>query len=171
MTGGQLRFMPMPEHFNWNPSATGDLAASGTIEIAASVVNINANTTYWTAALQCIRARSGRIDGKATGGKLNIIISIDVVASAGTPNAKLQIQARNVGAANWVDLLPLTGGFAISVVSINKTYTKTGWLTVAGFNGVPFEIRVGVQSDSAVNLATASVRASSYIEGAFEPGK
>ena len=153
------------ESFTHRP-VSGDLTSDG-IQYSSGVVSVAADTDYYEDLGTYEPERSGKIDGKATGGVVEFSFTIGLDASGGTPNAKYKIQARNKG-GTWVDL------FAIQTEAISVTeefHTWSGYFTtVANFNAVPFDLRLVIQSNSATNTATGRVKNSSYVRGEFEPG-
>lgn len=160
------------ETFEFHPGASAlanGAVASGTRSGSATITNVNANETYWQAVpIAFVPARSGKIDGVTTGGVVSGQITIGIKSSAATPNGKLTARIRNKD-GTWTTFLALTGAIALSMTEAYYTYDIPYLLTTAEFNEVPFEIEIGIQSDSAVNLAIARIMESSYIQGEFEP--
>jgi len=153
------------ESFIYRP-VSGDLTDDG-VQWSSSVTTVDADTDYYENLGTYEPERSGKIDGKETDGILELAFTIGLKSSAGTPNAKYKIQARNKG-GTWVDL------FAIQTEAVStaeEEHTWSGYFpTVANFNAIPFDLRLVVQSNSATNTVTGRVKNSSYVTGEFEPG-
>ena len=153
------------ESFTHRP-VSGALTSDG-VQYSTGVTTVAANTDYYKDLVTCEPERSGKIDGRTIGGLIEAAFTIGLVASAGTPNAKYKIQARNKG-GTWVDL------FAFQTEAVSTTEEFHSWSgyfpTVANFNAVPFDLRLVIQSDSATDTVTGRVRNSAYVRGEFEPG-
>ncbi len=171
---GRPRTQPLQrEPFLFRPGSAAlasGAVASGTRSGGATVNSgASADTTVWGTEVVYAPARSGKIDGLASGGVVSGQLTIGIVASGATPNGKLTARIRNQD-GTWTTFLALTGALALSTTEIFKTYDIPYLLTTADFNAVPFGLAIGVQSDSADNTATARIMESSYLQGEFEPG-
>ena len=151
--------------------ANGAVASGIRSGSANTAVSVDANTTYWQGTPTSFSHgfHEGKIDAKESGGVVDGQITIGIVASALTPNGKLTLRIRNTGGI-WTTILALTAAIALSTTELYKTYDLPYLLTTPDFNAVPFEVSVGVQSDSATNTATARIMESSWISGEFAPG-
>ena len=160
------------EPFIFRPGAAAienGMVASGTRSGTGVVTSDAANTTVWGDSVVYEPLRKGRIDGRDTGGVIYGQLTIGIKSSAATPNGKLTARIRNKG-GTWTTCLALTGTIVLSTSEQYLTYDIPYLLTTEEFNAVPFEIAIGVQSDSSTNKAIARIMESSWIAGEYEPG-
>ena len=155
---------PIVESFIHRP-VSGDLTSGG-VEWSSTVTTSAADTDTPLDIITYEPRRRGKIDGKATGGILAIVLTVGLKSSAGTPNGKWKIQGRNKG-GTWVDLFAISAAIALSTTELERTYS--GYFpTVANFSSVPFDLRLVIQSDSGTNNAIGRIKNSSYVIGEFE---
>ncbi len=164
------------EEFEFRPGGNG-LVGGAVISGARSNSQLSVvtglapvNTNVWSADMTFMPRRSGLIDGKDSNGVIYGQITVNVFANANTPTVKIAMRIRNYGTGSYDTLLPLTGAYAISTGANYNTYDIPYLLTTPNFNSVPFNIALGIQSNSNLNSITGTIMESSFIAGKFTPG-
>ncbi|MBM3131919.1 MAG: hypothetical protein FJZ95_02655 [Chloroflexi bacterium] len=159
--------LPQREPFTYNPvkgNCVLDTAGQYSTQLTTDVQNVDKTLSLGTYE----PLRSGKIGGLSAGGTVTVNVPVYLQAVAGTPNAKLTLQARNKGGA-WVDLMPLSANIATSTIEI-CTVINGKFPTVVNFNAVPFDLQLLCRSDHATYFVKFRVGAAATIDGYFEPG-
>ncbi len=145
--------MPVVEHAEY-PFGRGDLTADG-IQWSAEVDTTTPDTD--------VEVERVAIKPPALGGMLEVEFGLTAAfraVSSATADLTYKWQARNLG-GTWVDLHP-----AVTKADIGSGYieeTRSGRCkTVAGFDAIPFEVRLVIRSNEA-GEGRARVKNSSYV--------
>ena len=163
-----------PVEFIFRPgmaALSAGMVAAGTRQYGETVSTPTVSgTTVWSSTVTFDPYQSGLIEGVSVGGRITGQITLGLIASASTPNAKVTVRVKNNSVSTWVTALALTGSLSTSSTVRYNTYDIPHLKTEANFNAVPFDVAFGVQSDSSANSIQARLMESSYIQGAFIPG-
>ena len=162
------------EPFIFRPGAAAldsGMVAAGTRSGAATITTGGtADSTYWGGWQTYQPLRSGRIDGKASGGIIEGQLTIGHKSAAGTVNIK--VTARIANTANTSAPTTMLAVSAATSVTTAETYTTYDIPYLACdtvMNSVPFSVAIGIQTAVAASAGIARIMESSFIQGEFEP--
>jgi len=162
------------EPFIFRPGAAAladGMVPSGTRSSAATTTSGTvANSTYWGSWLAYQPLRSGRIDGKASGGVIEGQLTIGVKTAAGTGTTKLTARIANTANTSApTTMLTLTGTITVTTAEIFQTYDIPYLACNTVMNSVPFSIAIGGQTQQGGTAVIFRCMESSYIQGEMEP--
>ena len=154
-----------------NTALASGMVATGTRSGAATITTGGtADSTYWGGWQTYQPLRSGRIDGKASGGIIEGQLTIGHKSAAGTVNIK--VTARIANTANTSAPTTMLAVSAATSVTTAETYTTYDIPYLACdtvMNSVPFSVAIGIQTAVAASAGIARIMESSFIQGEFEP--
>ena len=162
------------EPFIFRPGAAAlasGMVPSGTRSGAATITTGGtADSTYWGGWQTYQPLRSGRIDGKASGGIIEGQLTIGHKSAAGTVNIK--VTARIANTANTsapTTMLAVTAATSVTTTETFTTYDIPYLACDTVMNSVPFSVAIGIQTAVAASAGIARIMESSVIMGEFEP--
>ena len=145
------------------------MVAASTRAYSETVSTTASATTVWSSTVTFNPYQPGLIDGLSAGGLINGVITLGYLSASATPGAKFTARMKNNSVSTWITTLALTASVTASIGVNYITYEIPYLKTEFGFNAVPFDVAIGVQSDAS-NSIQARLMESSYILGAYIPG-
>jgi len=154
-----------------NTALASGMVAAGTRSGAATIqTGGTADSTYWGTWQTYQPLRSGRIDGKASGGIIEGQITIGHKSAAGTVNAKVTLRIANTANTSApTTLLAVSATISVTTAETYTTYDIPYLACDTVMNSVPFSVALGIQTAVAASATIGRIMESSYIQGEFEP--